>query len=276
MRSQLNGIVMHELLGIACSREASADNEESTSAKRGTGETMPGPRRRSVLIARLVNEHPGSSQAAILEELRRCLLEGDVPPGTPIPPDEVAAVFGVSRIPVRESLKTLIGEGLVEHRPNAGYTVAKLTTEELSEMYLVREVLETAALTAAVASAGPEDDASARAAHQALARAIVANDVRAYHRESRHFHFALVRPCGMRRLLKMFESAWNITEPVQPMAHVAESDRAKLHRDHDDMLTAFVARDAAALLRTAGTHHRRLESSLQTLPRHTGLFAEPH
>ena len=39
--------------------------------------------------------------------------------------DEVAAVFGVSRIPVREALKTLIGEGLVEHRPNAGYAVAK-------------------------------------------------------------------------------------------------------------------------------------------------------
>src|SRR5882757_9390931 len=132
---------------------------------------MPARRNRSVLIARLTNESPGRPQAAILDELRRCLLDGEVPPGTPIPPDEVAAVFGVSRIPVRESLKTLIGEGLVEHRPNAGYAVAKLTIAELREMYLVREVLETAALTAAVASAGPEDDARAHDAHQALERA---------------------------------------------------------------------------------------------------------
>jgi DNA-binding GntR family transcriptional regulator len=227
-----------------------------------------------MLIALLVNEHRSTSQTAILDELRRCLLDGGVPPGTPIPPDEVAAVFGVSRIPVRESLKTLIGEGLVEHRPNAGYTVAKLTAAELSEMYLVREVLETAALTAAVASAGPADDAGARAAHEGLERAIAARDLRAYHRESRRFHLALVRPSGMRRLLKMFESAWNITEPLQPMAHVADSDRARLYGDHEDMLTAFVARDTAALLRAARTHHGRLRSSLETVPRHTGLFAE--
>src|SRR5262245_8713157 len=110
---------------------------------------MPGPRRRSALIAQLMHEQLTSS-TAILAELRRCLLEGGVPPGTPIPPDEVAAVFGVSRIPVREALMTLIGEGLVEHRPNFGYTVATLTTAELREMYLVREVLETAALKSAV------------------------------------------------------------------------------------------------------------------------------
>jgi DNA-binding GntR family transcriptional regulator len=233
---------------------------------------MPRPRHRSALVAQLLREPAATSQAAILAELRRCLLDGGVPPGTPIPPDEVAAVFGVSRIPVREALKTLIGEGLVEHRPNAGYTVAMLTTAELREMYLVREVLETAALQAAVGAAGAEDDERARAAHRALEVAIAAGDVRAYHRESRRFHFALVRPCGMHRLLAMFESAWNITEPVQPMAHLSDADRDVLHRDHGEMLAAFGSRDATALLRVAGEHHRRLETSLTALPRHTGLF----
>lgn len=233
---------------------------------------MPGPRRRSALIAQLLHDPATTSQTAILAELRRCLLDGDVPPGTPIPPDEVAAVFGVSRIPVRESLKTLIGEGLVEHRPNGGYTVAKLTTAELREMYLVREVLETAALKTAVEAASTRDHAQAGEAHQALEHAIAAGDVRAYHRESRRFHFALVRPCGMHRLLAMFESAWNITEPVQPMAHLTEVDRTALHRDHGEMLAAFRSRDAGTLLRVAGAHHRRLETSIAALPRHTGLF----
>jgi DNA-binding GntR family transcriptional regulator len=235
---------------------------------------MPGPRHRSVLIARLVSAQPGSSQAMILDELRRCLLDGGVPPGTPIPLDEVARIFGVSRIPVRESLKTLIGEGLVEHRPNLGYRVAKMTPAELHELYLVRDVLETAALTAAVATAGLSDDERAREAYQALERAVVAKDVRAYHRESRSFHMALVNPCGMRRLLGMFEAAWNLTEPLQPMAHVPEEERAALHRDHDDMLAAFVARDDAALLEAARAHHERLRLSLQSVPRHTGLFAD--
>lgn len=181
-------------------------------------------------------------------------------------------MFGVSRIPVREALKTLIGEGLVEHRPNAGYAVARLTAAELREMYLVREVLENAALSAAVGAATDQDHAAAREAHGALEVAIAAGDVRGYHRESRRFHFALVRPCGMHRLLAMFESAWNITEPVQPMAHLSDSGRVALHRDHGAMLAAFEQRDAAALLRVAGEHHRRLEVSIATVPEHTGLF----
>jgi DNA-binding GntR family transcriptional regulator len=227
-----------------------------------------------VLIARLVSDQPGSSQAVILAELRRCMLDGGVPPGTAIPLDEVAAVFGVSPIPVREALKTLLGEGLVEHRPNAGYRVAMLTSEELHEMYLVRGVLETAALTAAVMQSTVDDHAHARDAHRALEEAVAVEDVRAYHRESRRFHLALVRPCGMRRLLGMFESAWNITEPLQPMAHVAATDRARLHRDHGEMLTAFLARDADALVAAARAHHERLQSSLEALPPHTGLFAD--
>lgn len=181
-------------------------------------------------------------------------------------------MFGVSRIPVREALKTLIGEGLVEHRPNGGYTVAKLTTAELRELYLVREVLETAALKAAVEAATSRDHADARAAHQALEEAITAGDVRGYHRESRRFHFALVRACGMHRLLTMFESAWNVTEPVRPMAHLSVAARATLHRDHGEMLAAFEGRDTSTLLRVAGEHHRRLETSIAALPEHTGLF----
>src|SRR6478672_12736499 len=111
---------------------------------------MPGRPRRSALIARLrgdLGELTGSGQQVILDELRRVILDGDAPPGTVIPVDEVAELFGVSRIPVRESLKTLIGEGLVDHLPRAGYTVARLTLAELSELYIVRGVLERAALT---------------------------------------------------------------------------------------------------------------------------------
>ncbi|MEU0877116.1 GntR family transcriptional regulator [Lentzea sp. NPDC005914] len=235
---------------------------------------MAGPRKRSALISLLVSDQRGGPQAAILDELRRCLLDGGVPPGTAIPLDEVAQVFGVSRIPVREALKTLIGEGLVEHQPNFGYRVAKLTTHELHELYVVREVLEVAALTAAVARATPQDDVEATATHEALGQAIAAHDVRGYHRDSRRFHLALVRPCGMHRLLAMLESAWNTTEPVQPMAHVSDGAKAEMHRDHGEMLAAFLARDVERLLAAAREHHGRLRASLAALPRHTGLFVD--
>jgi DNA-binding GntR family transcriptional regulator len=227
------------------------------------------PGRRSILLSQLIIDRTGSSQQAILDELRRVILDGGAPPGTPIPVGEVAELFGVSPIPVRESLKTLVGENLVAHRPNAGYVVAQLTRTELTEIYLVRGVLESAALRAAVEVAGAEDIAQAKAAHLALARVLERWDPRAYHRESRRFHLALIAPCQMRRLLHMFESAWNVTEPFQPMRHIPGSDREQFHTDHQQMLEAYIARDADALIASSGLHHQRLESVIASLPEHS-------
>ena len=225
-----------------------------------------------MLIAALAGGRPGRPQQAILDELRRAILSGEVPPGSPIPVDEAADLFGVSRIPIRESLKTLIGEGLVDHQPRAGYTVARLTLAELSELYIVRGVLERAALTAAVAQADVQDDQLASAALAALDAAIRADDYPAYQRESRRFHVALMTPSRMHRLLHMVESVWNITEPFQPMAHITDLDRGELHAEHREMLRAFLARDAAALQAAAGNHQHHLEESIAALPDDSGLF----
>lgn len=235
---------------------------------------MP-PRRRSVLLDRLTIAEPGGGQPTILDELRRVILSGDAPPNTAIPVAEVADVFGVSRIPVRESLKTLIGEGLVDHRPNSGYAVAQLTSAELREMYLVREVLETAALSTAVRLATDDDRRRAIAANHALEQAITADDPRRYHRLSRDFHMSLTRPSRMKRLLHMLERAWNITEPVQPMVHVHQSDRAELHSDHRTMLDAFLARDAVMLTDIARAHSGRMDTAISSITPETGLLADP-
>jgi DNA-binding GntR family transcriptional regulator len=236
---------------------------------------MPNPRVRSVLLSRLANRPPGSSQREILDELRRCILDGEVPPGSPIPVDGVAASFGVSRIPVREALMTLIGEGLVDHRARTGYRVARMTMAEFGEIYLVREALETAALRVAVALAGADDDEQARAAHAALEAAVMAGDGRAHHRESRRFHLALIRACRMRRLLHMLSTAWNMTEPLQPMSHLDSADREMLHSDHAGMLAAFTGRDPETLIEVFTAHHHRLQSYIGSLPHDKGLFTEP-
>ena len=194
------------------------------------------------------------------------ILDGAVPPGTPIPVSEVADLFGVSAIPVRESLKTLTGEGLVAHQPNIGYAVARLTSSELAEMYIVRETLESAALAAAVAHASDADRAHVAAVNRLLEAAVAEDDPQTYHRQSRIFHMGLTRPSGMLRLVHMLESAWNITEPVQVMVHVEHSQRAPLHDDHDEMLDAFLARDVDRLLASSAAHHRRLNEVVATLP----------
>ncbi|WP_433724706.1 GntR family transcriptional regulator [Nocardia sp. CA-129566] len=232
---------------------------------------MP-PRRRSALLARLVVDEPGRPQV-ILGELRRVILDGAVPPCTVIPLREVAELFGVSHIPVREALKTLIGEGLVTHRPHGGYAVAQLTPNELREMYIVRETLETASLAAAARNATAADRAHLLEVNSLLEQAIRDDDPVAYHRRSRDFHVAMTKPSRMFRLLHMLESAWNVTEPVQSMVHIGRADRVRLHTDHALMLDAFMARDVDRLLLAAERHHSRLETVITTLPTDTGLLA---
>lgn len=214
------------------------------------------------LIAQLVETRSASTRANVLEELRRLILSGGAPPGAQIPPGEVADAFEVSPIPVREALNTLAGEGLVVHQRNAGYRVSQLSTDELREIYFVRGTLEQAALARAVDRIDEATLARARAHHEEMLTAVKFNDGKSFHDVSRSFHQDLTAPCGMPRLLNMFEATWNLTEPFQVMRSVATETQQALNDDHAALLDAFTARDAAAVVEIARVHHNRLESAV--------------
>lgn len=235
---------------------------------------MQGPRRRSVFASRLVSSAEAGEQPHVIDDLRLAILSGDEPPGTLIPIDAVAAFFGVSQIPVREALKVLTGEGLVEHRPHVGYSVAKLSFTEFRELYDVRAALEASALREAALHATPADDEVVRQAHEALAAAVAGNDERGYHSGSRRFHRALMAPSGMHRLLHMYEAAWNMTEPARPMARVDAADRAHFHDDHDAMLAAFSARDAERLVQESSRHYRHLKAAIEAFREDPEIFRQ--
>jgi DNA-binding GntR family transcriptional regulator len=208
-------------------------------------------------------------------DLRHAILTGDQPPGTTVPIDEVAAFFGVSAIPVREALKTLFGEGLVEHRPHVGYRVAKLTFLEFRELYDVRQALESAALRAAAVNATADDHDRVRAAHEALAGASRSGDDREYAAASRRFHFALIEPSGMHRMIRMYETAWNITEPARPMSRVGVDERTGFHTDHARLLSAYVARDTETLIAESERHYAHLKTAIAEFADDPECFADP-
>ncbi|WP_214406832.1 FCD domain-containing protein [Pseudonocardia lacus] len=110
--------------------------------------------------------------------------------------------------------------------------------------------------------AQPVDVDRARRSHDALTAAMADGDDRAYHRESRRFHLSLVAPSGMARLQAMLESAWNLTEPYRPMSRLPLSEWETLHAEHDGMLRAFVAGDAADLVARAERHHAHLQRAV--------------
>ncbi|TWP35435.1 GntR family transcriptional regulator [Leekyejoonella antrihumi] len=222
-------------------------------------------RTRSTFIDLLQRPQGYTSGPEVVDELRRVVASGAVPPGSTIPLDEVAEFFQLSRIPVREALKTLVGEGLLEHQPRLGYTVTSLSSEELNELYLVRGALEAAALDVAVRRATERDDRRVQEAHDRLTHAVSEGDTGEFQRSSRAFHEAMLQPCRMPRLLHMLDVAWNITEPVQTMVHVSDNDRSGMHHEHAALLDAYLARDAETLHTLAAEHHQHLMRSLTAL-----------
>lgn len=76
------------------------------------------------------------------DELRRKIMSGELPEGAQLRQDALAAEFGISRIPVREALVQLEGEGLVRIIPHKGAVVSELSIAEISELFMLRGLLE--------------------------------------------------------------------------------------------------------------------------------------
>jgi DNA-binding GntR family transcriptional regulator len=87
---------------------------------------------------------------SIADALRADILRGKLKSGQALKQDEIAAQFGISKIPVREALVQLKAEGLVNFYPNRGAFVSELSAAEADEIYIIRIALETAALARAI------------------------------------------------------------------------------------------------------------------------------
>lgn len=204
----------------------------------------------------------GTSQESVLAELRRVLVSGRVKPGTLLPLDAIARAFGVSRTPVREAMKTLLGEGLISHNHRGGYIVHALSRDEFVELYTIRHALEAAALALSAAQA---DAATHATVSESLARqraALKLGDVAAWDVEGRAFHEALVLACGMPRLCRLIRDAANATGTTRPMLRLPLARIEHLHADHEAMAAAFVAGDVTGLQDAAGEHLRRVRAWL--------------
>ena len=91
----------------------------------------------------------------VVDALRKEMLSGGLEPGQELSQDDLAARYGVSRIPVREALRSLAAEGLVELRPHRAPRVKLHSPEEIAELWWIRQILEPAAARLAAARTTP-------------------------------------------------------------------------------------------------------------------------
>jgi DNA-binding GntR family transcriptional regulator len=138
----------------------------------------------------------------ITAELRERILSGQLPPGLPLRQEQLAAMYGVSRIPVREALSRLQAERLVTHEQHRGCTVALQPLEDLGELLEIRAALETRALRHALPRMQPADIAHLQSILDRYARAALPGE---WSELNLQFHLALYRPAGMPQMLQMIE-----------------------------------------------------------------------
>jgi GntR family carbon starvation induced transcriptional regulator len=78
----------------------------------------------------------------VYRQLREALVNGEYAPGAPLRPDRLSRIYDVSLIPIREALRKLEVERLVEATPNKGVRVAPISMDDLVDVYATREMLE--------------------------------------------------------------------------------------------------------------------------------------
>ena len=204
---------------------------------------------------------PRTTQELVLEELRRRILVGDLRPGEPIRPDQLAAELHVSRVPVREALKILEGEGQVRYRAHHGYVLADLHREDLVEIYRIRALLEDEAARAAVSRLRDADLVTMAQACEEM-EAFGADDVAAMAVANRRFHLTLLAASDMPHLLRHIGLLWNASDHYRSVYYLDEAHRVEVHEDHRLILAAAKARHVEALLTLLDAHRDRAIAGL--------------
>ncbi|MEV0083058.1 GntR family transcriptional regulator [Saccharopolyspora sp. NPDC050642] len=208
-------------------------------------------------------QRPPTTQEFVLGELRRAIVSGELAPGQPIRQDTIAQRLGVSRVPLREALKTLEAEGQVIYQPHRGYSVAELSLSDLLEVYRIRELLESEA--AAVATERLTEAGLARItdAQVDVEKAADSGDLVAMIAANRRFHFALLEPAGMPRLLRVVRTLWDATDAYRAVYYNSSTNRERVRHEHDSIVAAVADRRADDLVRLLDEHRRHAVDALR-------------
>lgn len=190
----------------------------------------------------------------VTDQLRDSIINGALEPGEQLSEVDLAQRFGVSRGPVREALQRLIQEGLLRSEPHRGVTIPVLTDEDVLDIYLAREALESAAVRHIIASSRSTACHEALDQHvTAMEKAEAAGDWEAVGKADAEFHTALVEATGSQRLQRMFSTVISETRLCLGALTSADS-RTDLVQEHREICSLMQQGKIEQALAVLGKH----------------------
>lgn len=179
----------------------------------------------------------------VYARVRTAILEGELAAGALMSQVVLADELGVSRTPLREALRLLQGEGLIEAEPNRRVRVAPLTPEDLEQLTVMRIALEGTALRLSIPRMTPEELGRLEGYMAEMAHHAQADDDERWLVPHRAFHRALTAPAG-RRITDLLARLFDHAERYR-RSHIALGPGESSASGHREILEACKAGDRA-------------------------------
>jgi len=203
----------------------------------------------------------------VAARLRAMIFERELAPGEWVDEKVLAEAWQISRTPLREALKVLASEGLVELVPHRGCRVIELTDADADDLFPVMALLEGRCAHEAVKSASDDDIAGLRLLHAELERHAAANDIDGYYRANHVFHS---------RVQQLADNRWldRTTGDLRRFMRLMRGQQLKLPgrveasiNEHRVLIDAIEQRDAARAERAMHDHLMAQLTALKKLRR---------
>ncbi len=186
--------------------------------------------------------------AAIAAQLRSMIARGTFSPGMRLGQTELAEQFNASRVPVREALKLLSSEGIVEHDPNRGFFVARLSRDEAEQLFAMRHLIEDHLLTTVEWPTEDQLKDMERRAER-LEELLDAGDRGAWWPEHREFHTSIFNLSPKRIIVREAMRLWTLTDryrAILPLPRRPSAERSVVKKQ--ELLDALRAQNRDKLL----------------------------
>jgi DNA-binding GntR family transcriptional regulator len=190
----------------------------------------------------------------IADIIRDRIVEGNLPAGAFIDEPTLALELAVSRTPVREALKVLAFEGLVDIFPNQGSYVAKITAEDACELIELLAQLEGFAGELACQRCSDEVLKSLTRMHEDMLSAYRRGDKPTYFKLNQRIHDDIVAASGNKQLVEAHRRCTRRLRRIRYISNLQQTAWEQSVFDHEAMLKALTARDTAATRRIMTDH----------------------
>ncbi len=197
---------------------------------------------------------PTALYQEVAERLRQRIFAHELTPGTWIDEQKLAEQYGISRTPLREALKVLASEGLVELKPRRGCYVTEISRQDLDDIFPLMAMLEARCAVEAVRHARPVDVRDLEGIHERLEAAARDGRIDAFFEANQEFHRRIQELSGNRWLLSVIQDLRKVLKLSRLHSLSLEGRLQQSLDEHRAIMAAFAAGNAEGAERLMHDH----------------------